>query len=220
VRAALCVALVCAALYTGCGKGREASLEDPPLITSATCQHTLYNGKPQPIEAKAEREGAPLAIKGELLPKTQESMVKMIVTRIEPENITVFDSLSINLPKGMNVFIGENGTGKTHLLKLLYSACQAALVRKTAIGFDVKIARTFKPDELSLRRIVGREGRGNKTASIKVYSGEQCLSLVFDAKNVKFAEIEGNEAWSKQFSGVTSAFIPAKEILSHAKSLI
>ena len=62
MRAALCVALVCAALCTGCGKGREAPLEDPPLITSATYQHTLYNGKPQPIEAKAAREGAPLAI--------------------------------------------------------------------------------------------------------------------------------------------------------------
>jgi predicted ATP-dependent endonuclease of OLD family len=124
------------------------------------------------------------------------------------------------LTKGINVFIGENGTGKTHLLKLLYSACQAALVRKTAIGFDVKIARTFRPDELSLHRIVRREGKGNKTASIKVYSGEQCLSLAFDAKNTKIIEIEGRAVWSEQFSGVTSTFIPAKEILSHAKNLI
>jgi hypothetical protein len=37
-------------------------LEEPPIITSATYQHTLYNGKPQPIEAKAAKEGAPLAV--------------------------------------------------------------------------------------------------------------------------------------------------------------
>jgi hypothetical protein len=38
-------------------------LEEPPIITSATYQHTLYNGKPQPIEARAAREDtAPFVI--------------------------------------------------------------------------------------------------------------------------------------------------------------
>ncbi|MDR1972852.1 MAG: hypothetical protein LBQ46_13135 [Treponema sp.] len=46
----------------GTGKGGGAAMEDPPIITSATYQHTLYNGKPQPIEARAAREGAPLAV--------------------------------------------------------------------------------------------------------------------------------------------------------------
>ncbi|MDR1586084.1 MAG: AAA family ATPase, partial [Treponema sp.] len=124
----------------------------------------------------------------------------MALTKIELENITVFDSFSINLTKGINVFIGENGTGKTHLLKLLYSACQAALVRKTGIGFDIKIAKTFRPDDLSLHRIVRREGRGTKKASITVCSGDQRLSLVFDSKKIKPTEINGDEAWSKLFS--------------------
>jgi predicted ATP-dependent endonuclease of OLD family len=144
----------------------------------------------------------------------------MTLTKIELENITVFDSLSIGLTRGINIFIGENGTGKTHLLKLLYSACQAAQVKKTGIGFGVKIARTFKPDELSLHRIARRNGRGNKKATIKVYSDEQCLCLTFDAKNIKNTEITGDEAWSRQFSDIASTFIPAKEILSHAKNLI
>jgi predicted ATP-dependent endonuclease of OLD family len=144
----------------------------------------------------------------------------MVLTKIEIENITVFDSLSIDLAKGINVFIGENGTGKTHLLKLLYSACQASQVKKTGIGFDVKIARTFKPDELSLHRIVRRHGRGNKNANVKVYSDEHCLSITFDAKNIKGKEINGDETWSNQFSDIISTFIPAKEILSHAKNLL
>jgi hypothetical protein len=42
---------------TVCGSG-EKNLEEPPIITSATHQHTLYTGKPQGIEAKAIREGA------------------------------------------------------------------------------------------------------------------------------------------------------------------
>jgi len=35
------------------------ALEDAPIITSATYQHALYNGRVQPIEAKAAKEGAP-----------------------------------------------------------------------------------------------------------------------------------------------------------------
>jgi len=37
----------------------KQALEDPPIITSATHQHTLYNGRGQPIEAVASKKGAP-----------------------------------------------------------------------------------------------------------------------------------------------------------------
>jgi len=37
----------------------KQALEDAPIITSATHQHTLYNGRGQPIEAAASKEGAP-----------------------------------------------------------------------------------------------------------------------------------------------------------------
>jgi len=42
---------------SACSSGR--ALEDPPIITSATHQHTLYNGRGQPIEAAVSKEGAP-----------------------------------------------------------------------------------------------------------------------------------------------------------------
>jgi hypothetical protein len=54
------LALVLAAC--GTAKTTEPAPEDPPIITSATYQHTLYNGKPQPIEARAAREDAPLLV--------------------------------------------------------------------------------------------------------------------------------------------------------------
>jgi len=43
--------------FTACTSGR--ALEDAPIITSATHQHTLYNGRGQPIEATASKKGAP-----------------------------------------------------------------------------------------------------------------------------------------------------------------
>jgi len=54
--AALAITTV-ALSFTTCTS--KQALEDPPIITSATHQHTMYNGMGQPIEAVASREGAP-----------------------------------------------------------------------------------------------------------------------------------------------------------------
>jgi hypothetical protein len=40
----------------------RSTLEDAPIITSATKQHTLYNGRGQPIEAATAKEGAPSVV--------------------------------------------------------------------------------------------------------------------------------------------------------------
>lgn len=42
-----------------------------------------------------------------------------IINNIKISNFTVFKNAEINFSKGLNVFIGRNGTGKTHLLKLI-----------------------------------------------------------------------------------------------------
>jgi hypothetical protein len=49
--------LVIAVLTASCSSQRE--LEDPPIITSASYQHTLYNGRPQPIDAQAAKDDVP-----------------------------------------------------------------------------------------------------------------------------------------------------------------
>jgi hypothetical protein len=41
------------------GRAGKTELEDPPIITSATYQHTLYNGRNQPIEAAAAKNDTP-----------------------------------------------------------------------------------------------------------------------------------------------------------------
>jgi len=51
------VVLVFVVAFTACTT--KYALEDPPIITSATHQHTLYNGRGQSIEAVVAKEGAP-----------------------------------------------------------------------------------------------------------------------------------------------------------------
>ena len=59
----------------------------------------------------------------------------MPLTRIEAENFTVFEDITIPFSKGLNVLVGENGMGKTHIMKLSYDNLRtraAVTVRGTA----------------------------------------------------------------------------------------
>jgi predicted ATP-dependent endonuclease of OLD family len=37
------------------------------------------------------------------------------------KNFTCFSDLDVDFSTGINLFIGENGSGKTHLLKILFA---------------------------------------------------------------------------------------------------
>lgn len=140
----------------------------------------------------------------------------MAIKRIEIENITVFDKMNIDFSEGINVFIGENGVGKTHIMKFIYSACQAV---KHDVSFPQKTIRVFRPDGSNIQRLVARKNKGG-TASVKIFSDDSNISMKFTTRTKKWdAEVKNEEKWEQQLSDLSSIFIPAKEILSNAYNL-
>ena len=146
----------------------------------------------------------------------------MNITQIKLENFTVFKDAEISFDKGINIFIGENGTGKTHILKVLYSACQAA---NPKVSFSNKIVRTMLPDEFKISRLITRN-RGNHNANVKICAkmdedtSTKNLTVDFNNKTKKWdALVKGEETWEKTFCEIISIFIPAKEILSNGYNL-
>ncbi len=146
----------------------------------------------------------------------------MQITRLEMNYFTVFDKMDIAFEPGINILIGENGTGKTHILKLLYSACQAV---DTKVSFSNKLVRTMLPDEYKILRLITRMP-GNHNTEVKVWARsdneakEKKLTIAFNNKTKKWdAAVEGEEAWEKNFGDLSSIFIPAKEILSNGYNL-
>ena len=126
----------------------------------------------------------------------------MNLKSIRIENFTVFEKLAIDFCDGINVFIGENATGKTHLLKVLYSACRS---NRADTDFGQKIVRTMLPDDFRIARLVNRK-KGNHSAKIKVCATngndrtETQLSVTFDKKTKKnLADVTGEEKWEKIF---------------------
>lgn len=149
-------------------------------------------------------------------------VLSLNITQIKLENFTVFKNIEIHFSKGVNIFIGENGTGKTHILKLLYSACQAASPR---ISFSNKIVRTMLPDDFNISRLITRV-QGSNSANVRISAQLdetapiKSLSIDFNHKTKRWdAEVKGEDSWEKAFQNISSIFIPAKEILSNSYNL-
>lgn len=146
----------------------------------------------------------------------------MPLNRISLKHFTVFEQLDIELSDGLNVFVGANGKGKTHIMKVLYSACQSA---DPKVAFNQKIVRCFLPDDHRIARLVSRKP-GNTDAVVRVIGSSlssdeaKILSAKFNIKTKKWdASVTGEDGWEKLFQDMTSTFIPAKEILSNAYNL-
>lgn len=146
----------------------------------------------------------------------------MIIKKIKLENYTVFENQQMEFCPGINIFIGENGTGKTHILKALYSACQS-VSKKTS--FSHKLVSTMLPDDYKISRLITRR-QGNRSSLIRITAGDleggqdRVMTISFSGKTKKWdAEVIGEDGWEQSFAGISSIFIPAKEILSHSYNL-
>lgn len=136
----------------------------------------------------------------------------MAITKIQLNNITVFSSLDLSLSKGINVFIGENGVGKTHIMKLLYSACKAA---RHDVSFAQKVTKVFMPDGAGIHRLISRK-KDIKAGNVSIFSDGTKLSMNITSQTKKWdADVKGEQNWERQFPELNSTFIPAKEILSN-----
>lgn len=143
----------------------------------------------------------------------------MCLRTLHIENYSAFRNLDIDFCKGVNVFIGENGTGKTHLMKLLYSACQAA-DQKTS--FSQKLVNCILPDDYKISHLVHK---GTEKAFVDIQGwdeedGVSFLKMYFSNRTKKWdARVVGEEDWEFALGRHNSVFIPAKEILSNSYNL-
>ncbi len=136
----------------------------------------------------------------------------MTLTRVRLERFTAFEKLDLELSPGINVIVGENGTGKTHLMKVCYAACD---VSKTGASFAGKLIDVFLPSDRTLGRLVSKQS-GSERGVAEVH--RECLKL-----RVSFsrrAQVAGSayQTGAKEWvdSQISSVFIPVKEMLANA----
>jgi len=133
------------------------------------------------------------------------------LTGLEIENFTAFENIRLNFSPGLNVFIGENSTGKTHALKLLYCA---ATVDSTN-DFDHLIIKNFLPVGDAIGRLV-RRSKVSTMARVQVFSTSGVLQTSFSnhSKPGRAKPTVSKSNWTPNPS--TTVFIPVRESLAQA----
>jgi len=141
-----------------------------------------------------------------------------MLSKIIFERFTAFEQLEVKFSPGINVFIGENGTGKTHMMKAAYAACE---ITKNKGSFADKINNVFLPSGKKIGRLVKRTTTSTK-GSVRVYrtmpGGEMMLGLRLtnhssspDAKQIFGLH---KKLWLE--NPIETAYIPVKDMMANA----
>ena len=137
-----------------------------------------------------------------------------MITNLQLKNFTAFTELTIDFSPGINIVIGENGTGKTQLLKaILTLSGPDAWSEQAHEKLANKLCRIYQPlsDKVGDLRRAGT--RGNAVLGASFASGQKIT-----------AKFSGNATAAKVTPGIGGApaaalFIPTKEVLSLVRGL-
>ena len=135
-----------------------------------------------------------------------------MITRLKFERFTAFEKLDFDPSPGINAIVGANGTGKTHLMKVAYAACD---VSKTATPLASKLVRLFLPSGRAIGRLVRRQ-QGSVRCAVEVFREGAKIRASFSnhATVSDSATITGAKSWVTV--PIESVFIPVKEMLANA----
>ena len=138
----------------------------------------------------------------------------MTITRVKLENFTVFESLDLEPSPGINVLVGANGTGKTHLLKACYAACA---ITKTGADITEQLISVFLPSALNVGRLVNLRS-ANASGGLRVFRKDELLELSIETtgppERWRDGESSSQEGWKE--ATIESVYIPTKDMLANA----
>lgn len=129
----------------------------------------------------------------------------------------LFTDETLEFSPGINVFIGRNGCGKSHLIKLLYTLVKECGERPRDSALESeklenriasKLAGVFRPEGDRIGRLVQRKkGRGTAEVGATFSNGRKCG---FTLSNLdKISEAKGDVGGLHE-----AAFLPSREVLA------
>ena len=127
----------------------------------------------------------------------------MSIESIGLKNFTVFEDFQLEVSSGINVFIGENGTGKTHLLKVIYAACETS----RAESHNDELLKCFKENQQEAN-LLRNKNIGQLTVSI---NSEGVIR-----KQVRGSELVEYFLEIPDGIKLQAVYIPVKDMLTHS----
>ena len=141
---------------------------------------------------------------------------------LELRNFTAFPEAKLRFAKGLNVIVGENGTGKTHLLKLPYAVMAMSAEEgkkrrspptKTFLQTRIaeKIFNVFRPEDRIGR--LARRHRGRSRCDVKLRFSEVGTSVRFNFASQNTSEVVVGRSPSR-WRDRAPVFLPTRELLT------
>ena len=138
-------------------------------------------------------------------------------------NLTVFPDCEFKFSQGLNAIIGENGSGKSHLLKAAYSiiAADAEEGKKNTAGpeptkqnlqkaYAEKLVNVLRPEYLG-RLASRKQGRERCRIALKFDNAKQNTSISFSTSSKAEVQIDAlPEVWQDK----APVFFPPRELLT------
>ena len=135
----------------------------------------------------------------------------MPVRSVELSEFSAFEHVELRCVAGLNVFIGENGTGKSHALKAVYSLLEAMRVSRQPAGpkllqaVESKLAGVFRPTGGAVTRLIRRK-HGQNAAELSIVSDK---GTAFRA-GISVRGMTVRRPWGP----FQSVFLPTREVLA------
>jgi energy-coupling factor transporter ATP-binding protein EcfA2 len=117
-----------------------------------------------------------------------------MIKALDIKNFTLFSEANLDFGRNLNIFVGENGAGKSHLLKLAY-ALVAVLAQGERESMEPapsdtylkgaiarKLLGVFRPDELGR---LTRRGVGGRRCEVRLELEEPSLALAISRCHFK-----------------------------------
>lgn len=146
-----------------------------------------------------------------------------MLKRMTIKNLTVFAEADLAFAPHLNVIVGENGAGKTHILKMAYAVLAAgwegrrkavADAGPTKSGLQVRLAEklvnVFRPESLG-RLARRRQGRSRCEVALKF--DQRDLDIAFGFATQSKTEVELSKL-PKTWPDTAPAYLPTRELLT------
>jgi energy-coupling factor transporter ATP-binding protein EcfA2 len=136
-----------------------------------------------------------------------------MIERLKLKNFTAFKELDMEFAPGVNLFIGANGTGKTHILKAMYAGVNGSGIKDDYyLGLFLSVFLPFGKD---MGRLVNRRQKSeDATIAITILGDTVEFNLITGLKGMgRYNNLKG-------LAHFPTVYIPVKEMLANAPGFL
>lgn len=150
----------------------------------------------------------------------------MKIERLVLHDFMAFEAFDEHLSKNINIICGSNSTGKTALLKLMYSLLtayrqtdtKADTKEKIETRFVDKLTHVFRTEDMLVGRLARRKQGSSRTDGKLFFANDKVLTFGFSNRAESHMDLTLPSKDTKPAVQNTTVYFPPKEIISSTEN--